>query len=45
MGAAAIDHLIHMIQRNERGKPDLPLRILVEGVWREGASAPAPRMN
>lgn len=40
MGAAAVDHLIHMIQRNERGRSDLPLRILVEGEWREGASAP-----
>lgn len=41
MGAAAIDHLIHMIQRNERGKPDLPLRILVEGLWRDGESVPS----
>ncbi|MFA6959702.1 MAG: LacI family DNA-binding transcriptional regulator [Opitutaceae bacterium] len=40
MGAAAVDHLIHMIQRNERGKPDLPLRILVEGTWRDGPSVP-----
>ncbi|RRJ96436.1 LacI family transcriptional regulator [Opitutaceae bacterium TAV4] len=39
-GSAAVDHLIHMIQRNERGRPDLPLRIFVEGVWRDGASAP-----
>ncbi|AHF90245.1 transcriptional regulator [Opitutaceae bacterium TAV1] len=39
-GAAAVDHLIHMIQRNERGCPDLPLRILVEGEWRDGESAP-----
>jgi DNA-binding LacI/PurR family transcriptional regulator len=40
IGAAAANHLISMIQRNEKGKPDLPLRILVEGTWCDGASAP-----
>jgi DNA-binding LacI/PurR family transcriptional regulator len=40
MGAVAVDHLIHMIQRNERGRPASPLHILVEAEWRDGASAP-----
>ncbi|AHF91460.1 LacI family transcriptional regulator [Opitutaceae bacterium TAV5] len=40
IGAAAVNHLISMIQRNERGRPERPLRILVEGAWRDGASVP-----
>lgn len=40
MGAVAVDHLIHMIQRNERGRPASPLHILVDAEWRDGESAP-----
>lgn len=38
IGAAAIDFLAGMISRNEHGVPDTPIRTLVEGVWRPGAS-------
>ena len=36
VGAVAVDFLIGMIQRNERGIPVLPHSILVEGTWVEG---------
>jgi LacI family transcriptional regulator len=38
IGAAAVDHLIGMLQRNERGVPKLPQYLLIEGSWREGAT-------
>jgi len=38
VGAAAIDFLIDMMHRNERGIPQLPKWILVEGSWQDGAS-------
>jgi len=38
VGAAAIDFLVDMMQRNERGIPELPKWILVEGSWQNGAS-------
>jgi LacI family transcriptional regulator len=38
VGAAAADFLIAMLQRNERGIPDLPHSILVEGTWIDGAT-------
>lgn len=38
VGAAAADFLIAMLQRNERGVPDLPHSILVEGTWIDGAT-------
>lgn len=43
IGAEAVNQLVSMIQRNERGKPECPLRILVEGYWVEGASTPGPK--
>ncbi len=53
IGATAVDFLAGMLQRNERGVPDTPIRTLVEGVWKPGssvrdmnasvASTPAPR--
>jgi hypothetical protein len=36
IGSVAVDFLIGMIQRNERGVPVLPHSILVEGTWVEG---------
>ena len=36
VGNAALDHLVSMIQRNERGIPKIPQRILIEGTWQEG---------
>jgi hypothetical protein len=38
VGAAAVDFLVAMVQRNERGVPDLPHSILVDGTWQEGAT-------
>ena len=36
VGAAAVDYLAGMIHRNERGVPDRPRRLLIEGEWCEG---------
>lgn len=36
VGGAAADSLVAMIQRNERGVPDLAHTILVEGTWIDG---------
>lgn len=43
VGAAAVDLLVGMLQRNERGIPALPQYILVEGSWREGSTIRPPR--
>jgi len=40
VGEAAVDCLISMIQRGERGVPELPVRTLVEGYWVDGDSLP-----
>lgn len=37
VGAAAVDYLIGMIYRNERGVPASPQRLLIESSWVEGA--------
>jgi hypothetical protein len=36
VGMAAVDFLVAMLHRNERGIPALPHTILVEGTWVEG---------
>lgn len=41
VGAVAVDFLVGMTQRNERGIPKLPHSILVEGTWQEGATLKA----
>lgn len=38
VGVAAVDLLISMIQRNERGIPEIPRRLLIEGTWNDGYS-------
>ncbi|WP_238991361.1 LacI family DNA-binding transcriptional regulator [Rariglobus hedericola] len=38
VGAAAIDMIIGMIQRNETGLPSDPKTVMVEGSWTEGPS-------
>ncbi|MET3870183.1 LacI family DNA-binding transcriptional regulator [Puniceicoccus vermicola] len=47
IGHTAIDFLIGMIQRGERGIPKTPIRMLVEGSWRPGKTlrekAPLPK--
>ncbi|MFV0416640.1 MAG: LacI family DNA-binding transcriptional regulator [Chthoniobacterales bacterium] len=40
IGSSAVDYLVGMIHRNERGLPDIPLQILVDGTWVDGASLP-----
>ena len=44
VGAAAADSLVAMLQRNERGIPDLAHTILVEGTWIDGKTL-LPRTN
>jgi LacI family transcriptional regulator len=39
-GAAAIDMLVGMIHRGERGIPEVPQRNLIEGKWIEGETLP-----
>lgn len=36
IGQTAIDFLVGMLQRGERGIPETPIRMLVEGAWRPG---------
>lgn len=38
IGAAAVDFLIGMLHRNERGVPDAPQALLLEAGWRDGAT-------
>jgi LacI family transcriptional regulator len=41
IGSAAVDFLIGMIQRNERGVPTLPHSLLIEGTWVAGKTVRA----
>lgn len=41
VGAAAVDMLVAAIQRGQRGVPEHPVRLDVEGRWREGKSTRA----
>jgi DNA-binding LacI/PurR family transcriptional regulator len=43
MGAIAVDCLMGQLLRNEIGLPHAPQEIMVESVWRNGASAPEKR--
>lgn len=38
VGTAAVDLLVSMIHRNERGIPEIPRRLLIEGTWHTGTS-------
>lgn len=40
VGASAVDSLVGMLHRNERGVPDYTRYILIEGHWFEGNSLP-----
>lgn len=42
IGATAVDFLIGMLQRNERGLPDTIIYTLVNGVWQPGSSVRTP---
>ncbi len=39
-GVAAVDSVVGMIHRGERGVPEQPYRLLIEGRWVDGPSAP-----
>jgi LacI family transcriptional regulator len=39
-GAAAVDCTINMIHCGERGVPDVPFQMLIEGTWTDGPTAP-----
>lgn len=41
VGAAAVDHVAGMLQRNERGVPASPRRLLIEGRWIDGPTVRA----
>jgi LacI family transcriptional regulator len=41
VGAAAVDYVAGMLQRNERGVPAVPRRVLIEGRWIDGATVRA----
>lgn len=38
IGSVAVDILVQMLQRGERGVPETPMRVHVEGTWIEGTS-------
>jgi DNA-binding LacI/PurR family transcriptional regulator len=38
VGIAAVDLLVSMMHRNERGIPQIPRRLLIEGTWQEGST-------
>lgn len=40
VGATACDIVVNQITHNERGPPPHPKIILIEGIWKEGASLP-----
>lgn len=43
VGAAAVDSVVAQIYRNERGIPDNPKTIMLEGTWVDGETAPGIR--
>jgi DNA-binding LacI/PurR family transcriptional regulator len=43
VGVTAVDFLVGMIHRNERGAPAMPQRVLIDGTWIDGQTVrPAP---
>jgi len=45
VGAAAVDSVVAQIYRNERGIPEHPKTIMLEGIWVDGATAPGPSQS
>lgn len=43
VGAAAVEYLAGMLHRDERGVPELPRRLLIEGRWLDGRTVRALR--
>lgn len=42
VGSAAVDMLIGQLHRNERGAPECPKTILIEGLWKNGETLRKP---
>lgn len=42
VGAAAVDLIIGQLHRNERGVPPVPKTVLIEGIWKDGATLAIP---
>lgn len=42
VGAAAVDSVVAQLYRNERGIPENPKTIMLEGSWVEGTTTPGP---
>lgn len=42
IGRKAVDVLVDMLHRGERGVPDMPLHLLVDGVWMPGTTLRKP---
>ncbi len=42
IGAAAVDLLVEQIYNNERGVPETPKTVLIEGKWRDGPTVRPP---
>jgi DNA-binding LacI/PurR family transcriptional regulator len=40
VGSAALDEVVNLILSNKRGIPDIPKRVLIEGSWVDGKTAP-----
>lgn len=40
IGRKAVDVLVDMLHRGERGVPDMPLHLMVDGVWVPGKTLP-----
>lgn len=43
VGVAALDFVVGMLHRNERGEPAVPHRLLIDGVWIDGTTV-RPRL-
>lgn len=45
IGQLAVETVVSMLYRNETGLPEIPYRLLVEGKWQDGPSAPDRRVE
>ncbi len=45
IGRTAVETLISLINNNDRGRPAVPRRILIEGFWQDGDSLPPRRAD
>lgn len=45
IGAAAVDSVVELLHKDERGVPAVPRRLTIPGSWTEGPSLRAPRFS